>query len=246
MERAYQETSEDHPVDDTVLPTPPTPHRPPLHGVPHHLHPRRLLVQTPQDPQTHPLRDAVQPVMSPPQQQTCQGTLTVAMDANIVTPPPLAQEIEVETQPETAEISFKDLEIEVETQPETAEISFKDLVKIPVKERLTTSGQRAKPPSWNLTSDAHFAYVQKGKEKGPKPNPKKKTQQDPEPCTICQHAYGDKDDPKCIEEWLSCAVCSQWYHETCAEDNGVIDDMQGLLVRRLTGQITKIPNQFCN
>ncbi|KAJ8385034.1 hypothetical protein AAFF_G00195640 [Aldrovandia affinis] len=128
-ERPLQETPEDTPTDDT------------------------LLVQTP----PHPLHGAVQPVMFPPQQHTCLSHLTVPEDIKIVTPPPLAQEVEVEM------------------QPETAEVSFRDLIQIPVRERPTTSCQRAKPPSWNLTSNEHFAYVQgkgvKGKGKGPKAKP---------------------------------------------------------------------------
>lgn len=143
---------------------------------------------------------------APPQQHHCQCPLAVPQDLV----PPLAHEVEVEM-------------AVVQVMKETA-VSFKDLVQVPVRERPTTIQKRSKPPSMNFTSNEHFAYVQgKGKGKGPKPkpNPKKKKE---EPCTICHHAYGDKDDPKSAEEWLSCAVCSQWYHETCAEDNDVIDD----------------------
>ncbi|XP_058627144.1 uncharacterized protein LOC131537591 [Onychostoma macrolepis] len=143
---------------------------------------------------------------APPQQHHCQCPLAVPQDAV----PPLAHEVEVEM-------------AVVDVVKETA-VSFKDLVQVPVRERPTTIRKRLKPPSMSFTSDEHFAYVQgKGKGKGPKPkpNPKKKKE---EPCTICHHAYGDRDDPKSAEEWLCCVVCSHWYHETCAEDNGVIDD----------------------
>ncbi|KAF3850794.1 hypothetical protein F7725_012566 [Dissostichus mawsoni] len=75
---------------------------------------------------------------------------------------------------------------------------YKDTIET-LGERPTTSCQRAKPPSYSLTSDSHFAFL---KEKGGK----------------------KKKDPKSTEEWLSCAVCFQWFHESCAEDNGVLDD----------------------
>jgi len=43
-------------------------------------------------------------------------------------------------------------------------------------------------------------------------------------CGQCKKKYGDKSDTKCTEDWLSCNSCVRSYHETCAEDNGVIDD----------------------
>ncbi|XP_033939801.1 uncharacterized protein [Pseudochaenichthys georgianus] len=99
---------------------------------------------------------------------------------------------------------------------------------LPVRERPTTSRQRAKPPSYSLTSDSHFAFLKekggKKKEKKLKPKEKKTAQVIQEACAICQYSYGDRKDPKSTEEWLSCAVCFQWFHESCAEDNGVLDD----------------------
>ncbi|KAI9532614.1 hypothetical protein NQZ68_030556 [Dissostichus eleginoides] len=107
----------------------------------------------------------------------------------------------------------------------TALVSFKSLITLPVRERPTTSRQRAKPPSYSLTSDSHFAFLkEKGGEKKQKPKEKKTAQVIQEACAICQHSYGDRKDPKSTEEWLSCAVCFQWFHESCAEDNGVLDD----------------------
>ncbi|KAK1891073.1 putative protein C01G6.5 [Dissostichus eleginoides] len=159
------------------------------------IHMWELLEKTP----CHPLHDAVQPAISPPQ---CSPPLSP-----IVTPPPMAEEVEVVTQPE---------------------VSFKSLITLPVRERPTTSRQRAKPPSYSLTSDSHFAFLKekggKKKEKKQKPKEKKTAQVIQEACAICQHSYGDRKDPKSTEEWLSCAVCFQWFHESCAEDNGVLDD----------------------
>ena len=164
-------------------------------------------------PPSHPLHDAVQPASSP-LRQSPQHLLLSA----IVTPPPLAHEVEVVTQPE---------------------VSFKSLITLPVREWPTTSRQRAKPPPYDLTSKDHFYLIkekalkikqkQKQANKSMKQSTAKKTlkkvgQVNQVPCNVCQHSYGDSDDPKSTEEWVSCAVCSHWFHESCAEDNGEIDD----------------------
>ena len=36
--------------------------------------------------------------------------------------------------------------------------------------------------------------------------------------------YGSAEDPKPTEEWTSCLWCMSWYHDSCAEDSGVMDD----------------------
>ncbi|KAJ4933867.1 hypothetical protein JOQ06_006676 [Pogonophryne albipinna] len=208
-ERCFQET----PVapDEMLFPAPATPCHPPhddddddddddgddddddVDSCQPHMW--ELLEQTP----CHPLHDAVQPAISPPQRSPPLSP--------IVTPPPMAEEVEVVTQPE---------------------VSFKSLITLPVRECPTTSRQRAKPPSYSLTSDSHFAFIKekggKKKEKKQKPKEKNIAQVIQEACAICQHSYGDRKDPKSTEEWLSCAVCFQWFHESCAEDNGVLDD----------------------
>ena len=43
-------------------------------------------------------------------------------------------------------------------------------------------------------------------------------------CTCCGKMYGADDDDKKEEEWLQCVGCGQWYHESCAEDCGILDD----------------------
>lgn len=153
----------------------------------------------------HPLHEVVQPVITVPQHSLPHPPLSTA-----AIPPPVAEVAE---------------EVDVVTQPD---ISFKSLIKIPVRESPSTSHQRAKPPSYNLTSDAHFSFIEEegGKNKGKKQKPKqkKRRQDDREPCAICRHTYGDMEDPKATEDWLSCAVCAHWFHESCAEDSGVLDD----------------------
>jgi len=43
------------------------------------------------------------------------------------------------------------------------------------------------------------------------------------PCYYCGKQYNTADD-KCDEEWLRCAECTIWAHESCAETNGIIDE----------------------
>ncbi len=43
-------------------------------------------------------------------------------------------------------------------------------------------------------------------------------------CKICSVVYGDKADKRLQDDWLVCTTCSSKFHETCAEQHGVIDD----------------------
>ena len=42
-------------------------------------------------------------------------------------------------------------------------------------------------------------------------------------CAECGRVYGEHDDPKLSEDWLSCR-CGKKYHFSCGEANGVLDD----------------------
>lgn len=44
-------------------------------------------------------------------------------------------------------------------------------------------------------------------------------------CANCQVQYGASDDPKVSEEWLDCIKFKAWFHESCAEECGVLDDL---------------------
>ena len=46
---------------------------------------------------------------------------------------------------------------------------------------------------------------------------------DSEPCSGCRCRYGDKRDPKAGELWIACS-CGKWFHESCAERDGILDD----------------------
>ena len=43
-------------------------------------------------------------------------------------------------------------------------------------------------------------------------------------CSICKAKFADKNDPKKTEDWIMCIVCEDWFHETCGEENGIIED----------------------
>ena len=44
------------------------------------------------------------------------------------------------------------------------------------------------------------------------------------PCSLCKVKYGDPNDPKKNEEWLRCDKCHGWFHQSCAEWSGLLDD----------------------
>jgi len=45
-----------------------------------------------------------------------------------------------------------------------------------------------------------------------------------ESCKLCKFIYKQPDDPKADEEWLSCSKCQSWFHFSCAEGYGILDD----------------------
>ena len=50
-------------------------------------------------------------------------------------------------------------------------------------------------------------------------------------CQACGFTFGAAEDPKITDDWLSCIGCGHKYHESCAEDNGVVDDDSQLTCR---------------
>ena len=44
-------------------------------------------------------------------------------------------------------------------------------------------------------------------------------------CRQCGYMYAALDDPKRAEDSRKCSVCRSWFHKTCAEENGVSDDL---------------------
>jgi len=46
----------------------------------------------------------------------------------------------------------------------------------------------------------------------------------PVKCRGCGIKEGSIEDFELGQGWIACDSCSKWYHENCAEDNGVLDD----------------------
>ena len=42
-------------------------------------------------------------------------------------------------------------------------------------------------------------------------------------CGTCGGVYGDVFDKQVGDDWLQCASCNLWFHETCAEECGLVD-----------------------
>lgn len=43
-------------------------------------------------------------------------------------------------------------------------------------------------------------------------------------CPRCGRCYGEDRDPELTDDWISCDICRTWFHQSCAEDDGIIDD----------------------
>ena len=128
--------------------------------------------------------------------------------------------------------------------------SFPELMPIPKCHRPVSKRPRVKPPSYELTSESHFTFIGKAGGKVAKASkcPRKKSVKKQKTqskagahkksskagkksapkeiwkCHPCAFVFGSADDPKCTDDWFSCSGCGQKYHESCAEDDGVVDD----------------------
>jgi len=140
-------------------------------------------------------------------------------------------------------------------------VTFSSILPVPRHSRAqsTTSRKRAKPPSYELTSDDTLEFVRQRAKPQKTKKPKKadsrvetkttknsrasatasktKTKtaknsrasasasnDDNTPCTFCRVQYGSAQDPLKHEIWIACNTCRKWYHSTCAENNGVMED----------------------
>lgn len=93
-------------------------------------------------------------------------------------------------------------------------------------------GQSRKEEPSKKKAEKNGAYQQKpsrGKENKGKAKMKKTVAaesqgDDHTPCQYCGKQYDTPGDDKHDEEWLCCAGCTVWAHESCAETNGIIGD----------------------
>ena len=64
----------------------------------------------------------------------------------------------------------------------------------------------------------------KVKKSGAEKSKKSKPQKEKYPCGVCQYNYGDRNDPKYDQDWLPCIICQTYFHLSCAEIAGILDD----------------------
>jgi len=57
-----------------------------------------------------------------------------------------------------------------------------------------------------------------GKQSRKKQSTAKKTNKVKTQCGYCHYIYEDSDDPLLDEEWVVCAKCKNWCHESCGSD----------------------------
>lgn len=99
-------------------------------------------------------------------------------------------------------------------------------VTIEPKKQKVKSTSSARPISNKEMAATTVKQAKVSEKMSRKPIPKvsKRYKEDKGLCTGCHVSYGDPCDVHSDEDWLSCHSCSAWFHETCAEDNGVLDD----------------------
>jgi hypothetical protein len=50
------------------------------------------------------------------------------------------------------------------------------------------------------------------------------TSNDNERCKICKRKFGNANDPKIGDDWIKCIQCFSWFHNSCGQANGILDD----------------------
>ncbi|KAK0137432.1 hypothetical protein N1851_026357 [Merluccius polli] len=115
---------------------------------------------------------------------------------------------------------------EPSTSTSMRSVKFSDLISVPHRERAIR--KRAKPPSYNLTSEQHIEYItskissskQPAKQaskypgnKQPKGKGKPEEKRSKTPCKVCKAHYGDPNDLKAADQWVKRDPCSAWFHE---------------------------------
>jgi len=51
-----------------------------------------------------------------------------------------------------------------------------------------------------------------------------KSKQDLTRCAHCSVMYGDASDTRRGDDWVQCLGCNAWFHETCAEVVGILEE----------------------
>ena len=95
--------------------------------------------------------------------------------------------------------------------------SFAELVPLPKRSRATTKRPRAKPPSYELTSDEHFQFIAERGNSGPKT---KKTRQNRKPAKVPLQSkkaldqavyflYCNESFEESTGKWVQCTKCKK-------------------------------------
>ncbi|XP_042285066.1 uncharacterized protein LOC121908822 isoform X2 [Thunnus maccoyii] len=104
-------------------------------------------------------------------------------------------------------------------QPSTSTakpVTFIDLIPIPKRERGIQ--KRAKPPSYRLTSTRSQQKPRSQQRLSKQPAKQKAKPAAATPVRSVGKRMG------VTEEWISCQQCHCWFHESCGEDYGIMED----------------------
>ena len=102
-------------------------------------------------------------------------------------------------------------------------VSFSKLMPLPKRSR-ATKRPRAKPPSYELTSDEHFQFITEKGNRAPKPKkPRTNGKSGKQPlqsknpvddnvyCLYCNESFCESS-----EKWVQCVKCQKWAEYACA------------------------------
>ena len=94
-----------------------------------------------------------------------------------------------------------------------------------IKKEKTTERRLEKEVKKRLKTKSHVKIGNKKNKTENKSMNKKKHTTGTYPCGQCGGLWADENDPKKDEDFVACVTCkSNWYHESCAQDEGVFED----------------------
>lgn len=110
-----------------------------------------------------------------------------------------------------------------------------DLTSTPYKQQLEatpTNRKREARKRLTLPSSKPVNTKQKCRKKNPQKNTDSKDKAEKHSheaesvvaCHQCGFAFGDVADPLSTENWIKCTKCPSWFHDSCSEVNGLLDD----------------------
>lgn len=88
----------------------------------------------------------------------------------------------------------------------------------------TNSGSKSLQPKKRGKKDESSAKTAGTQKKRRTCNKTKNQTASNDACKLCGVVYGDATDKKRDEMWRCCVTCSRWFHDSCAQVNGILDD----------------------